>query len=396
MASVSVEVPSVGESVKEGVLASWIVVDGASVREGDDLFELETDKATMVVPSPGSGTLRIRVAAGAEVKIGQAVAEIEAGVATAAAAAASTPAKAAAAPTPPLSPAVRRVVEESRLDPAAIGGTGKGGRITKADALAAAAAATRPGAASPAQSSAGQRPASPAAEGSRRREHMSSLRRSIARRLVEAKTLTAHLTTFGELDMSRILELRRAHQEAFQARHGVKLGLMSFFIKAASQALGEFPTVNAMIDGDDVVYNDARDIGVAVSTDSGLVVPVIRGADAKSLAALERELGELAARAKERRILPDELAGGTFTITNGGVFGSLLSTPIINYPQSAILGMHAIEQRPVVVEGAVVARPMMYLALSYDHRLIDGREAITFLLRVKALCEAPERLLLEV
>lgn len=377
MASVRIEVPSVGESVKEGVLTSWLVKEGGHVHEGEELFELETDKATMAVPSPGTGILRIGVKEGSEVKIGQSVGEIEA-------APAAIPGSApASAPPAPLSPAVRRIVEEKRLDPGAIPGTGKGGRLTKADVLAAA-ATPRPA------------PSAPPVASRQHREHMSLLRKTMARRLVEAKTATAHLTTFGEVDMERVLALRSAHQEAFQARHGIKLGLMSFFIKASCQALLEYPVVNAMIDGEDVVYNDVRDIGVAVSTERGLVVPVIRGADARSFAELEKTLAELASRARERKILPDELAGGTFTITNGGVFGSLLSTPIINYPQSAILGMHAIQKRPVVVDDAIVARPMMYLALSYDHRLIDGREAVAFLSRVKALCEAPERMLLEV
>lgn len=395
MASVSIQVPSVGESVKEGVLASWLVKEGAQIHEGEDLFELETDKATLVVPSPGTGTVHILVKDGSDVKIGEPVGEIRAAVATAATAGAAF---ASGSPAPagiaaPLSPAVRRIVEENRLDPSAIAGSGKGGRLTKGDVLAAAAqAASAPSQVLPAVTAT----TGATAQGRQRRERMSLLRRTLARRLVEAKTVTAHLTTFGELDMERILALRSAHQEAFQARHGTKLGLMPFFIKASCQALAEYPVLNAMIDGEDVVYNDFRDIGVAVSTERGLVVPVIRGADSKGLAELEKALADLASRARDRRILPDELAGGTFTITNGGVFGSLLSTPIINYPQSAILGMHTIQKRPVVVDDLIVAKPMMYLALSYDHRLIDGREAVAFLSRIKALCEAPERMLLEI
>jgi 2-oxoglutarate dehydrogenase E2 component (dihydrolipoamide succinyltransferase) len=396
MAKVQIEVPSVGESVTQGVLTAWLVKEGEQVHEGADLYELETDKATMAVPSPATGVLHITVAQGSEIAIGQVVGEIEAAGAAASGIATAGPAQSrapqTALPTPPLSPAVRRLVEENRLDPSAMSGSGKGGRLTKGDVLAAMESSAAAPSAPPAPPAPRLRSVGPAD----RRERMSTLRKTMARRLVEAKTLTAHLTTFGEVNMSRIVELRGAYQEAFRGRHGVRLGYMSFFIKASCRALAEFPVLNAMVDGEEIVFHEAHDVGVAVSTDRGLVVPVIRDADGRSFAELEKALADLAERARAKKILPDELAGGTFTITNGGVFGSLLSTPIINYPQSAILGMHAIQKRPVVVDDQIVVRPMMYLALSYDHRLIDGREAVMFLGRIKALCEEPERMLFEV
>jgi 2-oxoglutarate dehydrogenase E2 component (dihydrolipoamide succinyltransferase) len=359
-------VPSVGESVTQGILAAWLHADGEQVTEGADLFELETDKATMTVPAPGTGVLTISVPAGTEVTIGQVVGRIgmdaevgrgrDAERPTAAAAARpAAPAPAAPAPVP------------------------------------AAAAAPSP-----------QRPAPPRAPAAdERREPMSTIRRRIASRMLEAQRETASLTTFNEVNMQKVSDLRARYRDEFERAHGVKLGFVSFFVRACCVALGEMPIVNARIEGDEIVFRESLDIGVAVSTDRGLVVPVIRGAQALGIAGIEAAIADLAARARDRKILPDELSGGTFSITNGGVFGSLLSTPLLNYPQSAILGMHAIQRRPVAEPGRegkpeqVVIRPMMYIALTYDHRLIDGKEAVGFLRRVKELVEDPWRLFIE-
>ncbi len=399
-----VKVPSVGESVTKGILSTWLVAEGAVVEEGTDLFELETDKATVTVPSPGSGALAIAVPAGTEVEIGSLVAHIDTDV-TAPAPVAAAPrgdeapkgdaaAKAAApkggpAPEAPLSPSVRRIVAESGLSPAAVTPTGPRGRITKGDALRAV-AEQRAGAAV-------AQPAAPARSpgAAPRRQPLSTIRKRIAEKLVEAQRNTAYLTTFNEVDMHEVMELRVRYREEFERLHGIKLGIMSFFVRACCIALAEVPEVNAMIDGDEIVYHPSCDIGVAVSTERGLLVPVVRGAEAMGLAALERAIADLAARARERTIMPDELAGGTFSITNGGVFGSLMSTPLPNYPQAAILGMHAIQKRPVAIDDQVVVRPMMYVALTYDHRLIDGKDAVGFLKRVKELVEDPVRQLLE-
>lgn len=388
-----IKVPSVGESVTKGVLSAWLVSDGGRVEEGSDLFELETDKATVTVPAPASGTLSIGIAAGAEVAIGSVVGAVDTEVKPAETV---QPHRESAAPSPTLSPAVRRIVEESGLDAGTISGTGRGARITKEDALKAAvlksAAQTAPSGHSRAQ----------------RRVPLSTIRKRTAEKLVEAQRNTAYLTTFSEVDMEAVMRLRARYREEFERAHGVRLGFVSFFVKACCRGLKEFPEVNAMIEGGDILYNDFSDIGVAVSTDRGLLVPVIRGADGMSMAEIEASIADLAARARDKKILPDELSGGTFTITNGGVFGSLLSTPLPNYPQSAILGMHAIQRRPVAVgspesagapdgQGEHVAiKPMMYTALSYDHRLIDGKDAVSFLRRVKELVEDPARLLLEV
>ena len=337
-----IKVPPVGESVSTGTLANWLKKEGDRVSQGEDLFELETDKATVAVPAPATGVLAILVAPGAEVKIGQVVGSLD----DAAVAALSV---VAAAPVPP-----------------------------------------------PQATDAQPKPAVPATRGSRqRRVPMSAVRRRIAAHLVEAKQAAAHLTTFNDVNMERIIEMRTLYRESFEKEHGVPLGFVSFFVKACCTALKAFPEVNAFIDGSDIVYNDRYDIGVAVSTDAGLLVPVIRDADRLSLVGIEKAIADLAARARSRKILPDELAGGTFSITNGGVFGSLLSTPIPNHPQSAILGMHAIQKRPVAVGEQVAIKPMMYAALSYDHRLIDGREAVGFLVRVKNLVEDPRLLLME-
>jgi 2-oxoglutarate dehydrogenase E2 component (dihydrolipoamide succinyltransferase) len=393
-----IKVPSVGESVTQGVLSAWLKAEGAWVEEGSDLFELETDKATVTVPAPASGALSITVAAGAEVKIGAAVGFLDAAAARPAAARpAAAPAGTPAARTSPaaatLSPAVRRVVEERGLSASAITGTGPGGRITKEDALDAPAGSASAAPAAP-RPAAPPAPAAPAAED--RRVPLSTIRRRIAERLVEAQRNTAYLTTFNEVDMERVSALRTRYREDFERIHGVRLGFLSFFVRAACIALREHPDVNARIEGDEIVYNGSCHVGVAVSTERGLLVPVVRSAETLSLAGLEAAVADLAARARDRKIMPDELAGGTFSITNGGVFGSLLSTPLPSYPQTAILGMHAIQRRPVAVGEEVVIRPMMYVALTYDHRLIDGREAVGFLKRIKELVEDPERQLLEV
>jgi len=419
MSAVPLTVPVVGESISEGILAKWLKPDGSLIKSGEPLYELETDKASNVVPSPTDGVLKIQVAEGETVAIGSTVGAIdpsgkpaEASAAPASKPASSSPAQAPAstnggaganAGTLPLSPAVRRVVAEEGLDPSKIAATGPGGRITKGDALAAAqappAADSKPDAsAAPAKQSAPSPVvAPPTASGPREtRQKMSTLRQRIAQRLVEAQQTAAILTTFNEADMSRVSELRATYKESFQKKHGVGLGFSSFFIKATIEALKAFPAVNGRVEGNEIVYNNVFDIGVAVSTEKGLMVPVIRDADKLSFAAIEKAVVAYAVKAREGTISVGDLQGGTFTITNGGVFGSLLSTPILNPPQSGILGMHAIKKRPVVVDDQIVIRPMMYLALSYDHRIIDGREAVSFLVKVKDCIENPERLMLEV
>ena len=401
-------VPSVGESVTQGTLASWLKSEGESAEEGEELFELETDKATVAVPAPASGVLHIQVEAGAEVEIGAVVGFLETSAVIAPPIAGSAPSSGALSPpiagvAPPVSPLARRVIAEHNLDLGRITGTGSGGRITREDALRAAAAppaaavAPQPGAPLEASTPPVAALVSPryGVDARETREPMSRLRRALAARLVQARQQTALTTTFNEADMGAVQELRRRYGEDFEKRHGVRLGLMSFFVKAACRALEALPVVNSRIEGEEIVTCRYFDIGVAVSTERGLVVPVLRDADTLSFAEIEKKLLELAQRARERRISPEELSGGTFTITNGGVFGSLLSAPLPNHPQAAILGMHAIQRRPVAREEQVVIRPMMYLALSYDHRLIDGREAVQFLVKVKQLVEEPERLLLE-
>jgi len=398
MTTVPVKIPPMGESITSGVLAKWHVADGASVRRDQPLFELETDKITSEATAEASGVIRLAVKAGEEVRIGQVVATIEVGAAAETPAAAPTaPAAPAAAAPATASPAVRRVAAETGLDPAKVAGTGKGGRVTKGDLLAAAAASpAAPAAPAPA-------PAAPAAAAvaatstpstRQTRRKLSPLRARLAQRLVAAQHQAAMLTTFNEVDMSAVMALRARYQDDFVKRHGLKLGFMSFFTKAVVHALREVPAVNAQLDGETLVENHYYDVGVAVSTDRGLMVPVIRGCDQLGLAEVEKGIADAAKRAREGRITLADLEGGVFTITNGGVFGSMLSTPIINPPQSAILGLHAINERPVAVNGQVVIRPMMYLALSYDHRLIDGREAVTFLVKVKQAIEDPARVLI--
>ncbi len=425
-------VPALGESVTEGTVGQWMKQVGEAVAADEPLVELETDKVTLEVNAPVSGVLsEIKVSEGTTVEVGTVLAIVTGGgAATAAAPAAAAPAPAAAAPAAgeagpahgELSPAVRKMLAEHKLDPAQVPGTGKGGRITTEDVVdylekggAAAAAPAPAGGFDPggvprsgpggkitkadlqgvlgAAALSAKAPA-PAAAGPREeRVRMTKLRQTIARRLKEAQTTAAMLTTFNEVDMGAVMALRAKHKEGFEKKHGVKLGFMSFFAKAVVAALQEIPSVNARIDGEEIVYNKFYDIGMAVSTPNGLMVPILRDCDTKSFAEIEAALGEVAARARDGKIGMDELQGGSFTITNGGVFGSLNSTPILNMPQSAILGLHKIQERPMAVKGEVVIRPMMYLAMSYDHRIIDGREAVTFLVRVKECIEDPERML---
>lgn len=413
--SVEIKVPAVGESITEGTIARWLKKDGDLVRADEPLFELETDKATMEVPAPADGRLSISVAAGQTVAVGAIVGRIEASDGAAESGRGRQPVgEQPRAAEPALSPAARRLARREGIDVRQLAGAVGGERITEADVrsyLQAPPARTEPTRTEPAadrevEPAAAQAPtaegdtspraATAAAERRLNRQPMSSIRQRIARRLVESQHTTATLTTFNEADLSAVIELRQRFQDRFREKHGVNLGFMSFFVKACVEALREFPIVNARIDGSDIVYQHFCDIGVAVSTERGLLVPVVRDADRLTFAQVEKRIAELARKAREGKIAVEDLQGGTFTITNGGVFGSLLSTPILNPPQSAILGMHAIQKRPVVVADQVVVRPMMYLALSYDHRLIDGREAVLFLLRVKEYIETPARLLLEV
>jgi len=391
--------PTLGESVTEATVAKWSRKAGEAVKRDEVLVELETDKVSLEVVAPEDGVLsEIAAAEGATVKPGEVLGRLgpSTGVPAKPAKTADKPvmpAPAAATPAPPpapLAPSVQRIVAENHLDPAAISGAGRDGRITKGDALAALEArAARPT----------PPPAPPPTREVHEREErvrMTRLRQTIARRLKEAQSNAAMLTTFNEVDMSAVMALRARHKEAFEKRHGVKLGFMGFFVKACVAALGEVPEVNAEIDGPDLIYKNHYDIGVAVGTERGLVVPVVRDADALSLAGIEAAIAALGRKARDGSLALDDLQGGTFTISNGGVYGSLMSTPILNAPQSGILGMHKIQDRPVAMDGQVVIRPMMYLALSYDHRVVDGQGAVTFLVKVKAYVEDPARLLLEI
>ncbi len=402
--SIDVKIPSVGESISEVTLASWVVSDGDVVNEGDILCEIESDKATVELPAETSGKIKIIVEAGTELGIGDKIAELDTSVAPSAgdssakAPAPSAPAAAAStAPTPAggdknfPSPAARKILDEKGVDPSSVSGSGKDGRITKGDALGAKAGA--PAAASAPKAEA---PKLPAGERVQSREKMTRLRKTIAKRLVEAKNTTAMLTTFNEVDMFELMALRKKYKDAFSEKHGVGLGFMSLFTKACTLALKEWPNINAQIDGEEIVMHNYCDVGIAVSTPKGLVVPVIRSAENMSLAEIEKEIKRLALKGRDGKLTMDEMEGGTFTITNGGVFGSMLSTPIINIPQSAILGMHNIVERPVAYKGQVVIHPVMYLALSYDHRIIDGRESVSFLKMVKDLLEDPARMLLDI
>ncbi len=395
-------VPALGESVSEATVAKWFKQVGDAVAADEPIVELETDKVTVEVPAPAAGTLtEIAVEVGASVAVGALLGSIEAGAAGKAKPAAAGAKAAAAAPaaTPPAAhppaPSARKLIEENRLDAAAIGGTGKDGRVTKGDVLA---VLERP-AAPPAARAPAPAPASTAPRPTDLREErvkMTRLRKRIAERLKEAQNTAAMLTTFNEVDMTALNGLRNQYKDAFEKKHGVKLGFMSFFVKACVTALKEWPAVNAEIDGDDLVYKNYYDIGVAVGTPNGLVVPVVRDADRLSFAEVEKAIANYGRKARDGKLTIEEMTGGTFTISNGGVYGSLMSTPILNPPQSGILGMHKTQMRPMVLpDGKIEARPMMYLALSYDHRVIDGREAVSFLVRVKECIEDPQRILLD-
>ncbi len=393
-----VKIPPMGESITSGVLSKWHVADGAIVKKDQPLFELETDKITSEGTAEVAGKITFKVAAGTDVKIGQVVASIdESAAGTAAAPATAAPAPAAApAASAEQSPAVRRLAAETGIDPASVAGSGKGGRVTKGDMLA---AGDKPAAPAPIPAAAPtpKPAATPVATGERQtRTKMTKLRQTIASRLVAAQHEAAMLTTFNEVDMSAVMDLRKKYQDDFVKKNGVKLGFMSFFTKAVVHALREVPAVNARIDGDTIVQNHYYDVSMAVSTEKGLMVPVIRNCDTLGMADIEKAIGEAAKKARDGKITLADLEGGVFTITNGGIFGSMLSTPILNAPQSAILGLHAINERPVALNGQVVIRPMMYLALSYDHRLVDGKEAVTFLVKVKQAIEDPTRLVVGV
>jgi 2-oxoglutarate dehydrogenase E2 component (dihydrolipoamide succinyltransferase) len=424
---IEVKVPSVGESVTSAVVSAWHKKSGEFVNEGEPLFALETDKVSTDIVAEKSGMLETKVEEGQEVKIGEVIAVIDDSKQGAKQEKEEQPRKArpeekkkkiesqkkpeampasvdggtpeSMTPAAALSPAVLRIVEEEKLEPQEIAGTGLGGRLTKADAMKALEA--RGKAKEKIEARESQSPADVSAEASANadarfiRKKMSPLRRKIAQQLVTAQHTAAILTTFNECDMSTVQELRRSKQDAFTKKYGIKLGLMSFFVKAAVDALKAVPVVNGRIEGDDFIQNNFYDIGVAVGTERGLVVPVVRDADKKSFADLERDIADFAARARDGKLKLEELQGGTFTITNGGVYGSLFATPILNPPQSGILGMHKIMPRPVALDGKVEVRPMMYLALSYDHRSIDGKEAVTFLIKVKDCIEDPKKLPLD-
>ncbi len=398
---VNVTVPSLGESIVEAAIEKWTKKPGEYVSKGETVVTVESDKATLEVPAPAGGFLRnILKKDGEQVRIGESIGEIEEAdkPAAAAPAAAAPAAQVPAAPAAPAAgapsgPAARRVMAEAGLSAGQVSGTGPGGRILKEDAVRAAeggAAKARGGAPAPAPV---QAPVGPREE---QAVAMTPMRRTIARRLVEAKQNTAMLTTFNEVDMSQVMELRSRYQDQFTKKYGIKLGFMSFFVKAAVEALKAFPLVNAEIRDNDIIYKNYFDIGIAVGGGKGLTVPVVRDADALSFAETEQVIADLGARAKANQIKLEELQGGTFTITNGGIYGSMLSTPILNPPQSGILGMHNIVKRAVVIDDKIEIRPMMYLALSYDHRIVDGREAVQFLVRIKDCNESPERILLEV
>ena len=409
--SIEVKIPPVGESIESGVVSVWHKKSGEYVEAGETLLTLETDKVSTELTAEKAGVLETRVDEGQEVKIGEVVAVIDDQATAPAKArekipAAKEPAPAAKQPAAKrspnaevLSPAVKRMTTEEKLDPAQITGTGKGGRLTKGDVLAHL-RSEPPDSTDDQEKPRLKKEPAPAAEpaqgdGRFTRRKMSPLRRKIASQMLVSQQTTATLTTFNECDMSEVKALRKKVQEKFQADHGVKLGFMSFFIKATVEALRAVPAINSRIEGDDFILNHYFDIGIAVGTERGLVVPVVRAADQKSFGDLEREIADFATRARDGKIKIEDLQGGTFTISNGGVYGSLMGTPILNPPQSGILGMHAIQQRPMAIKGDVVVRPMMYLALSYDHRAVDGKEAVTFLVKVKESIENPTALLLD-
>ena len=405
-----IRVPTLGESVSEATIGKWFKKPGEAVKADEPLVELETDKVTLEVNAPAAGVLGEIVAKeGDTVGVSALLGTIaEGGAAAAAAPAPKAEAKPAAAPAPAAEapkaaatkaadsgPAVSRLAAESRVDPSKVAASGKDGRVTKGDMLAAIATG---GAAAPAAAPAPVAIRAPSAPDDGAREErvkMTKLRQTIARRLKEAQSNAAMLTTFNEVDMSGVMSLRNQYKDVFEKKHGVKLGFMGFFVKACVQALKEIPAVNAEIDGTDIIYKNYYHIGVAVGTEKGLVVPVVRDADELSIAGVEKKIGEFGRKARDGKLSIEEMQGGTFTISNGGVYGSLMSTPILNAPQSAILGMHKIQERPVVVNGKIEIRPMMYLAVSYDHRIIDGKEAVTFLVRIKEGLEDPARLVLD-
>jgi 2-oxoglutarate dehydrogenase E2 component (dihydrolipoamide succinyltransferase) len=401
-------VPVLGESITEATVGEWLKQPGDRVEADEPVVSLETDKVSVEVGAPAAGVLGAHaVKVGDTVNVGAMIGTIEAGEGTAPAPAprAEAPAAAPAAPAQQapaepgseaaaLSPSVRRAVLEHGVDPSTVTGTGKDGRITKDDVVAAASAKTS--APAPAAAPAPAPAAAPAtSDRKEERVRMTRLRQTVARRLKDAQNTAALLTTFNDVDMTAVIEARTKYKDLFEKKHGVRLGFMGFFVKAACMALKDIPAVNAQIDGEEIVYHDYADISVAVSAPQGLVVPVIRDADQMSVAQVEKTIGDFGKRAKDGTLKMEEMKGGTFTISNGGVFGSLMSTPIINMPQSAVLGLHRIEDRPVVRDGQIVIRPMMYLALSYDHRLIDGREAVTFLVALKNAIEDPTRLLID-
>ena len=414
--SIEIKVPPVGESITEVVLSRWVKNDGDVVEMDEVIAELESDKATFELTAEQAGTLKTVAAEGDTLAIGAVVCKIEDGGAAAPKAENAENAEPAAAPAAEEKPAVAadkvaapvaeskdsyasgtpspsagKILAEKGVDAAGVKGTGVDGRITKEDAVNASAAAPKPAAAAPAKTEA---PAPVAGARGERRQKMTPLRKTVAKRLVAVKNETAMLTTFNEVNMKPIMDLRGKYKDQFKEKYGVGLGFMSFFTKAVCEAMKDFPAVNARIDGEELVYNDFVDVSIAVSAPKGLVVPIIRNAESLTLAQIEKTVIELATKARDSKLTIDEMTGGTFTITNGGVFGSMMSTPIINAPQSAILGMHNIIERPIAEKGEVVIRPMMYLALSYDHRIIDGRESVGFLVRVKQLLEDPARLLL--
>jgi 2-oxoglutarate dehydrogenase E2 component (dihydrolipoamide succinyltransferase) len=395
--SKEIRVPALGESVTEATIAKWFKNEGDAVKADEPLVELETDKVTVEVPAPASGKLeKINVLAGTTVNVGALLGSILEGAAGATAAVAAQPAPIAApasvAAKPAeqtLSPAVRKAVVENNLNASDIAGTGKDGRITKGDVIASLEKPVAPAPKSIAM------PVASVSSGGEERVKMSRLRQTIARRLKDAQNTAAMLTTFNEVDMTEVMALRNQFKDVFEKKHGVKLGFMSFFVKACIQALKDVPAVNAEIDGEDIVYKNYYHVGVAVGTDKGLVVPVLRDADLLSFSGIEKTIAAYGKKARDGQLQIGDMQGGTFTISNGGIYGSLMSTPILNAPQSGILGMHKIQERPIAMNGQVVIRPMMYLALSYDHRIVDGKEAVTFLVRVKETLEDPQRALLD-
>ncbi|HKN26817.1 MAG TPA: 2-oxoglutarate dehydrogenase complex dihydrolipoyllysine-residue succinyltransferase [Roseiarcus sp.] len=403
--AIEIRVPTLGESISEATVGKWFKKAGEPVRADEPLVELETDKVTLEVNAPGAGVLsEITAETGQTVAIGALLGQLSGGAAAPAAAPPpAAPPKAAPAPAAPMPPApsAAKLAADNKIDLAGVAGSGKRGQVLKGDVLAAAAAATAPAPApviAPAPVPAPVPPpraTTPDDSAREERVRMTKLRQTIARRLKDAQNTAAMLTTFNEVDMTEVMALRARYKDAFEKKHGAKLGFMGFFVKACVQALKEIPAVNAEIDGADLVYKNYYHLGIAVGTDKGLIVPVVRDCDKLSLAEIEKSIADLGKRARDGQLKLEELQGGTFTITNGGIYGSLMSTPILNAPQSGILGMHKIQERPVVVAGKIEIRPMMYLALSYDHRVVDGKEAVTFLVRVKEALEDPARLVLD-